>query len=217
MHERNLGRIGDAAEHRLAEEHAADGHPVQSAGKRRAVPAFDRVRVSGAVQPAVRGDHRLVDPGAVLSRAGRRTFADHTVERGICGGGERLAPQRAVQGPADVQGMRPEHRARVGGPPQDRLAPGEPREDAVAIRIQQAPRAEVAAGREQAVRFVERERRIGEVVRGRARRDSEEPQPPCPQAPRAPGSVAAGPVAPGSTSLAPESPGSRGAAPADVR
>ena len=39
--------------------------------------------------------------------------------------------------------------------------------------MQQAPRAEVAAGREQPVRFVERELRIGKCVRGRVPGDPE--------------------------------------------
>jgi hypothetical protein len=44
-----------------------------------------------------------------------------------------------------------EHHARVGRPPQDRLALAEPRKDAAGIGVEQARRVQVAAHREQAI------------------------------------------------------------------
>ena len=166
VRERGLGSIGDAAEHGLAEEHAADGDAVQPAGEVRAAPALDGVGVPGAVQPAVGRRHPRGDPGAVLPRAGRGAFMHHAVEGGVSGDRERPAPQRAAEAPAQPEGVRPQDGAGVGRPPQDRLPFAEPGEDAAAVGAQQAAGIEVAAGREQSVRFVEREIRIGKCVRG---------------------------------------------------
>jgi hypothetical protein len=44
--ERNLRRVGGAAEHALAEERAAELHTVESANEQIALPDLDRVRVT---------------------------------------------------------------------------------------------------------------------------------------------------------------------------
>ena len=45
-HERDLGRIVLVREHRLAEEHAAERHAVESAHEPPVAPALHRVRVA---------------------------------------------------------------------------------------------------------------------------------------------------------------------------
>ena len=56
----------------------------------------------------------------------------------------------------DVHLRRAQHRARIGRPPQDRIAFVEPGKNAAPIGIEQPPRRERAAGGEQAIRIIER-------------------------------------------------------------
>src|SRR5262249_35725653 len=57
--------------------------------------------------------------------------------------------ERAPQAARDVEAVQLEDGARVRRPPVDLLAQGVPGEDAAAVRLEQPPRAEVAADRHQ--------------------------------------------------------------------
>src|SRR5215204_1793760 len=56
----------------------------------------------------------------------------------------------------DVHPPWPQHRARIGRPPEDWVALAEPGKDPAPIGIEQAPRREGSAGGEQTVRIIER-------------------------------------------------------------
>ena len=83
--QRDFRRIGAKAEHRFAEEGATEAHPVEAADQLAmlalAVPAFDRMRLTGGVQ-AERGALDVgVDPGLLAIGAG----ADDLGEGGVAG------------------------------------------------------------------------------------------------------------------------------------
>jgi hypothetical protein len=68
--QRDLGGVGRAADHALAEKGAAEREAVEPADQPIAVPAFDRMRIAQAVE---RDEHvldRMVDPsvGAIGGR-----------------------------------------------------------------------------------------------------------------------------------------------------
>ena len=62
--QRDLRRVGDAVEHRLAEERPAERHAVEPADQPTVLPRLDRVRQPGLVQRAVALEDLVVDPGA---------------------------------------------------------------------------------------------------------------------------------------------------------
>src|SRR5690349_17562641 len=99
---RDLRRVGDAVEHRLAREEPTDAHAVQTARELTALPRLDAVRPTELVQTGVRVDERGVDPTVWSRRVGT---AEHDVdERGVDANLEAPdgAPQRGG-GPEAVE------------------------------------------------------------------------------------------------------------------
>src|SRR5690606_34945738 len=80
--ERHLRGVAHTAEHRFAEEGAAERDAVETAGERAVLPGLDRMRVTEAVQLDVSVPHLGRDPGAVLERRPARCRArvDHRLE-----------------------------------------------------------------------------------------------------------------------------------------
>ena len=74
----------------------------------------------------------------------------------VDGDEERGLLQLLAQRVRDVQPRRRQHGARIGRPPQHRIAVVEPREDAVTIGIHQPLQRQRAAGGEQTIRVIER-------------------------------------------------------------
>ena len=82
-HQRYLRRVGCAAEHRLAEEHASQRHTVESTDEPVLLPRFDRVSQAHFEQPYIRLRHLVRDPGAVLTGSRRGTPFHHLKEAAI--------------------------------------------------------------------------------------------------------------------------------------
>ena len=76
---RDLRRVGDPMEHRLAREEPADAHAVQAADELAVLPRLDGVRPTQLVQARVRVDERRVDPSVRTARVGA---AQHHVDEG---------------------------------------------------------------------------------------------------------------------------------------
>ena len=140
---RGLPAVGDAVEHRLRREQAANRDAVHAA-RQRAVrcPRFDAVRPAQLVQTGVRVDEVVVDPAVRPGRLGARP---HDVrERAVDRDGE--PPAGAAQRPALVEAVEREDPARVGRPPRDRSAPADAhREQTAAVRGEQRARLQVGA------------------------------------------------------------------------
>ncbi len=155
-HQRDLGGVGFAAEHGFAVEHAADRHAVETADQLAVAPGFHRMRVAGLEQAGVGRHHRRGNPGAACPLPWRGAGAHHLGEGGVDTQLEAGVAHALGQRTGDAHLVRHQHHARVGTPPQDRLAGVEPGKDAVAVGIQQALRRQVAAHRQQAVGVGER-------------------------------------------------------------
>ena len=90
--QRDFRRIGAKAEHRFAEKGATEAHPVEAADQLAifalAVPAFDRMRLTGGVQAERRALDVGVDPCLLAVGAG----VDDLGEGGVAGDGKLVAP-----------------------------------------------------------------------------------------------------------------------------
>src|SRR5574340_184624 len=151
MRQRDLRGVAGPAEHGFAVEHAADGDAVQSPNQPAVHPGLHRVRVTHLVQRAIGRDHVFTYPCAVMPAARRGAGAHHLPEGGVTAHFISGVAQHLGERAGDPDLARDQHHARVGAPPQGRLAGIEPREDAVPVGLQQARRGQVAARREQAV------------------------------------------------------------------
>lgn len=149
--EADLGSVVGAAEHRFAEEQPAHGQAVEAADQLSLLPDLHGVGNSAQVQLLVGQLHRRGDPGAVGVVTRRGTSLDHRPEVTVESDFEALLAQALGQAAGNVQFVGEQDGARVGRPPEDRLAILVPGEAAVAIGCDQALRIEVAAGREQPV------------------------------------------------------------------
>lgn len=79
--ERDLRGIRSAAEHRLAEESAAELHAIKAADKLFAEPAFDRMRVADCMQAQRRPLDDIVNPRFVAVGAGEHYLMERLVTR----------------------------------------------------------------------------------------------------------------------------------------
>ena len=166
--QRDLRRIRLVREHRFAEEHAPERDAVEAADEPPVAPALDRVRIAPPVQLAIRIDHLRRDPGAALPLPRRaRARADDRAEVGVDARLERAGAHPLAQRARHAELRDVQHHARIGAPPQDRLAVRVPRKDALAIGGDDALGRQVRAGGQQAVGLGERglERRKGRLRR----------------------------------------------------
>src|ERR1700730_8731803 len=97
MDERHLARIGDPAEHALAEERSAELDAVEPAGENAIGPAFDAMGRAAPEERGVEGDDLIVDPG--LRPVGRRlgAAAHDGLECAVAAYGEAAAADRPAQ------------------------------------------------------------------------------------------------------------------------
>ena len=145
----------------IAEEAAAERHPVQAADQLALAPDLDRVAEPGPEQLAIGGAHRGAEPGAAAFGARRGTGMEHGVEGAVEAQGESAASLAPGQRSRAVEGRGFEHGARVRRPPEDRFAGVEPGKDACPIGLYQTRRRQVAASGEQAVGFRQRAFGVG--------------------------------------------------------
>jgi hypothetical protein len=161
----DLGGVRAPREHGFAVEHMADAYPIKAADQFAVQPDFRGVREAGLVQPAIAIDDIVRYPGAGAGAArlgaGAHDGFEGRVEADFPAAvALRSAPalfeaaQRLAQavGNAEIGGL--EHHARIGAPPENRLAVRIPGENALAIGVQQAQRRQIRAGRQQAGRAV---------------------------------------------------------------
>jgi hypothetical protein len=82
-HERHLGGVPPAVEHRLAREEPSDRDPVEAAGERPVVerPGLDAVGPPESVEPAVGVADLRCDPA--VGTVGLGAGLDHLVEGGV--------------------------------------------------------------------------------------------------------------------------------------
>ena len=138
--ERDLGRVGPAAEHAFAEEGAAELHAVEAADEVAAVPHLDRMGMAGAVKREHRALELGVDPGLLAVGAG----GDDGREVAVMGDREfaraKRPPERAREMEAVERNDRPV--ARLDPEQLIRLAAVGHREDAGGIALEQQARVE---------------------------------------------------------------------------
>jgi hypothetical protein len=155
FHQRDLGGVGDAAEHGFAEEDVPELHAVDAAGEASVVPALDGAPVAELEQLVVGAQHFGGDPGTALALARFGAAQHHFAVGLVVRDHERLLPQRLVQAARDVDRVREDDGAPRGAPPQDRFALVVPGKDPAVIGEQQALGAQAAPGGQQAVGFGE--------------------------------------------------------------
>jgi len=95
--QRDLRCIGDAADHRFAEERPAQRKAVEPADELIAVPHLDRMGVALMVQRDEGGFDLAVDPRFLAVRRRFGAQRDDSFERGVGGHAETIAHQRPAQ------------------------------------------------------------------------------------------------------------------------
>ena len=157
-----LGGVGAPGEHRFAKEHAAQRDTVEAGDELRTggvivegrrgrpggggFPDFERVGQAQGMQGRVGCDDGGSDPGAFLAGTGLGAGLHDAGEGGVegdvpggCAGGTSVQlPEQTAQGAGGREFAGEDDHPRVGGPPQDRLAAGVPREEAVAVGLDEA-------------------------------------------------------------------------------
>jgi len=104
--ERDLRRVGLAAEHAFAEEGAADGESIEAADEPSVQPRLDRMDRAGREQRAVEPPDVVVDPGFAAPVAGLGAALDHRREVAVDDDLEAVAAQalgQAARKPEAVQ------------------------------------------------------------------------------------------------------------------
>lgn len=86
--EGHLGGVADAGEHGFAEEHPADGHPIEPSGQCAVLPDLDGVGEPPTMEPPISGNHLRDQPGTTAAGAGSGTGGDNGIEIPVHGGAE---------------------------------------------------------------------------------------------------------------------------------
>ena len=165
--QRHLRRVGLVGKHRLAEEHPAKRQTIQAADEFAPAPGLDRVSVAKRVKVAVGHRHLPCDPRAVLRIAhDARASIDHRSECRVHAHFKVASPDAFRQRARQPILVGVQHHPRIGTPPQQRLALAVPGVDTAPIGVDDALRRQIAAGRQQSVRLLQRsfdrrERRLG--------------------------------------------------------
>src|SRR4051794_29512869 len=105
MYQRHLRGVATAMEHALAEERAAQAHPVKPAGELVAIPCLHAVAVSDAMQADIEVANAAVDPGVVAPRARRGAAVDHRLEGGVDGDAKCVGTDGAREPGGDAKAM----------------------------------------------------------------------------------------------------------------
>jgi len=173
VHQRDFRGIRHKRKHRFAVEHAAEGHAVKAAGEFAGDPGFHRMCDAGGVQFAVGRDHLLRDPRSGVRSARRSAGAHDGLEGRVHADCVIAAREALAQRARHFEFGREQHHARIGAPPQHRLAVAEPREDAVAVGVGQARDGQVGPRGEQAVGLAQCARDGGKGIGGLKPRNHE--------------------------------------------
>ena len=135
-HQQGFRAIAHLGEHGFAVEHAADAHAVQTGAQRIALPQLETVGQAARVQGGVGLKHVGGDPGAGVG-ALRAALLHHAGEGGVDPkmpiGAATEPTCRFFQRARHMQLLGPQHHARIGAPPQQRLARAEPGENTLPV------------------------------------------------------------------------------------
>ena len=121
--ERDLRRVGRAADHAFAEERAAERQAVEPADQLVAVPAFDRMREARARGASMKTLlDRAVDPGVgpVVGAFGAQR--DDVVEGAVGGDAEAVGGDRLAERARQVEAVERQDRAACAARPNRRSA-----------------------------------------------------------------------------------------------
>src|SRR5690606_31253897 len=108
--QRDLGGVAGAAEHALTAERAVEPDPVEAADHFPALPAFERMRISGEVQRTVAGGDTIADPAFRMARPWRGAGGEHAREIRIAGHPEPVLADRLRERTADLEPVERNHR-----------------------------------------------------------------------------------------------------------
>src|SRR5882672_5179308 len=95
MHQRDFRGVAGAMEHALAEEGAAEAHPVKPADQGIFVIDLDGVAMADIVELAIKRADAPIDPGPRTSRSRLGAAFDDSLEIAVANDGERLCPNGA--------------------------------------------------------------------------------------------------------------------------
>ena len=107
MHERDLRGVAGAMKHALAEEGAAQAHPVETADQRLALIGLDRMGMAGGEQFAIEPHDLVVDPGLLTLGAG----AHDRFERAVGDHPKSIRPHRLGEAARDDEPVERENSA----------------------------------------------------------------------------------------------------------
>ena len=113
--EGDLGRIGDAVEHRLAEKRASDGDAIEPAREAAFRPGLDGVGMPEFVQSRVALQDLAVDPRFMAFRAGSHDFGEDGVDANL----QAAFVENAPECMRNVEGVQGQNAARIGRKPLD--------------------------------------------------------------------------------------------------
>lgn len=120
MRECDFRGVARAADHRFAEESAAERYAIKSARKLTIAPTFDAVRMAELEQPVVaRADHR-VDPRRRPVVGGRGAERDHIGKGGVGRDAEAVRHDDLFQAVRQVKATQRQDRAQPRFDPMDR-------------------------------------------------------------------------------------------------
>src|SRR6266478_2225497 len=97
MHQRNFRGVAGAMEHALAEEGAAEAHPVKPADQDLPVIDLDGVAMADVVELAIKRADAPIDPGPRTARSRLGAAVDDGLEIAVANDGERLRPNGAAK------------------------------------------------------------------------------------------------------------------------
>ena len=146
--QRHLRRVAGPAEHRFAEEGAAEPQAVQPADQRAVQPAFDAVCPSLRVEREKRLLDLLVDPRLAPVGGVGRTMRDHLGEGSVGAHFEPVLPDRLGKAFRQVKSVERQHRPPLRLDPESVgiVARVRHREDADGIGIQKKVEVDRHAG-----------------------------------------------------------------------
>jgi DNA-binding Lrp family transcriptional regulator len=115
MHQRDLGCVSGAAEHRLPKESAGNADSVKTSDKFSVLPCLNRVGESLAMEQNIALDDGVVDPGLRPVRA----FTYDSLEIRVIRDFEELFLERSAQPAGNVKSVQGNDASRIGRKPAD--------------------------------------------------------------------------------------------------
>src|SRR5262249_2733137 len=105
MHQRDLRGVAGAVEHALAEEGAAEAHPVKAAHQGAAVIDLDGVAMADVVKLAIKLADAPIDPGARTARSRFGAAINDGLEVAVANDCERLGSDGAGKTRRNVEAL----------------------------------------------------------------------------------------------------------------